>query len=109
MSSGVYQRGQDDEGVYGFLVEDIKREIRRSSRLVSVIWPSGSQASRAITLKIVFKVLSTDIHASEIKYFACYVYRTSLVKSADSVVFDMFCYVRLHFNEGWITENVFTH
>ncbi|KAG7465615.1 hypothetical protein MATL_G00155430 [Megalops atlanticus] len=34
MSSGVYQRGEEDEGVYGFLVEDIKQEIRRSSRLV---------------------------------------------------------------------------
>ncbi|KAL4613046.1 G2/M phase-specific E3 ubiquitin-protein ligase [Arapaima gigas] len=33
MSSGVYQRGDEDEGIYGFLVEDIKQEIRRSSRL----------------------------------------------------------------------------
>ncbi|XP_036398859.1 G2/M phase-specific E3 ubiquitin-protein ligase [Megalops cyprinoides] len=33
MSSGVYQRGEEDEGVHGFLVEDIKQEIRRSSRL----------------------------------------------------------------------------
>ncbi|XP_023656465.1 G2/M phase-specific E3 ubiquitin-protein ligase isoform X1 [Paramormyrops kingsleyae] len=33
MASGVYQRGEEDEGIYGFLVEDIKQEIRRSSRL----------------------------------------------------------------------------
>ncbi|XP_028846785.1 G2/M phase-specific E3 ubiquitin-protein ligase [Denticeps clupeoides] len=33
MSSGIYQRGEEDEGVYGFLVEDIQKEIRRSSRL----------------------------------------------------------------------------
>ncbi|KAM9708988.1 G2/M phase-specific E3 ubiquitin-protein ligase [Menidia menidia] len=32
-SCGVYQRGEEDEGVFGFLVDDIKREIRRSSRL----------------------------------------------------------------------------
>ncbi|KAG5857154.1 hypothetical protein ANANG_G00016110 [Anguilla anguilla] len=33
MSSGVYQRGQEDEGIHGFLVEDIKQEVRRSTRL----------------------------------------------------------------------------
>ncbi|XP_056282143.1 G2/M phase-specific E3 ubiquitin-protein ligase isoform X3 [Pseudoliparis swirei] len=32
-SCGVYQRGEEDEGVFGFLVEDIKQEIRRSARL----------------------------------------------------------------------------
>ncbi|XP_029972907.1 G2/M phase-specific E3 ubiquitin-protein ligase [Salarias fasciatus] len=32
-SCGIYQRGEDDEGVFGFLVSDIKKEIRRSSRL----------------------------------------------------------------------------
>ncbi|XP_051941411.1 G2/M phase-specific E3 ubiquitin-protein ligase [Hippocampus zosterae] len=32
-SCGVYQRGKDGEGVFGFLVDDIKREIRRSARL----------------------------------------------------------------------------
>lgn len=34
MSSGIYQRGEENEGVFGFLVEDIKREIRRSAQLV---------------------------------------------------------------------------
>lgn len=34
-SCGVYQRGEEDEGIFGFLVEDIKQEARRSSRLVS--------------------------------------------------------------------------
>uniref|UniRef100_UPI0037E8E79B G2/M phase-specific E3 ubiquitin-protein ligase n=1 Tax=Semicossyphus pulcher TaxID=241346 RepID=UPI0037E8E79B len=33
-SCGVYQRGEEDEGVFGFLVEDIKQETRRSARLV---------------------------------------------------------------------------
>ncbi|KAE8289557.1 G2/M phase-specific E3 ubiquitin-protein ligase [Larimichthys crocea] len=32
-SCGVYQRGEEGEGVFGFLVDDIKQEIRRSSRL----------------------------------------------------------------------------
>uniref|UniRef100_A0A4W6DIW6 G2/M-phase specific E3 ubiquitin protein ligase n=1 Tax=Lates calcarifer TaxID=8187 RepID=A0A4W6DIW6_LATCA len=32
-SCGVYQRGKEDEGVFGFLVDDIKQEIRRSARL----------------------------------------------------------------------------
>ncbi|CAJ1074868.1 G2/M phase-specific E3 ubiquitin-protein ligase [Xyrichtys novacula] len=32
-SCGVYQRGEETEGVFGFLIEDIKQEIRRSSRL----------------------------------------------------------------------------
>ncbi|XP_062863347.1 G2/M phase-specific E3 ubiquitin-protein ligase isoform X2 [Trichomycterus rosablanca] len=33
MSSGIFQRGKENEGVHGFLVDDIKNEIRRSSRL----------------------------------------------------------------------------
>ncbi|XP_075883846.1 G2/M phase-specific E3 ubiquitin-protein ligase [Nelusetta ayraudi] len=33
-SSGIYQRGEESEGVFGFLVDDIKQEVRRSSRLV---------------------------------------------------------------------------
>ncbi|XP_061843656.1 G2/M phase-specific E3 ubiquitin-protein ligase [Nerophis lumbriciformis] len=32
-SCGVYQRGKEGEGVLGFLVDDIKRESRRSARL----------------------------------------------------------------------------
>ncbi|XP_036006739.1 G2/M phase-specific E3 ubiquitin-protein ligase [Fundulus heteroclitus] len=32
-SSGVYQRGEENEGVFGFLVDDIKQEIRRAARL----------------------------------------------------------------------------
>ncbi|XP_047466672.1 G2/M phase-specific E3 ubiquitin-protein ligase isoform X5 [Mugil cephalus] len=32
-SCGVYQRGNENEGVFGFLVDDIKKEIRRSARL----------------------------------------------------------------------------
>ncbi|KAM9433646.1 G2/M phase-specific E3 ubiquitin-protein ligase isoform 1-T1 [Salvelinus alpinus] len=33
MSSGVYQRGKENEGIYGFLVDDIKQEVSRSYRL----------------------------------------------------------------------------
>ncbi|XP_054469569.1 G2/M phase-specific E3 ubiquitin-protein ligase isoform X2 [Anoplopoma fimbria] len=33
-SCGVYQRGDENEGVFGFLVDDIKQEIRRSARLM---------------------------------------------------------------------------
>ncbi|XP_066539581.1 G2/M phase-specific E3 ubiquitin-protein ligase isoform X2 [Hoplias malabaricus] len=33
MSSGIFQRGKEDEGVHGFLVDDIRQEIRRSSKL----------------------------------------------------------------------------
>ncbi|XP_008275350.1 G2/M phase-specific E3 ubiquitin-protein ligase [Stegastes partitus] len=32
-SCGVYQRGEENEGIFGFLVDDIKQEIRRSARL----------------------------------------------------------------------------
>nr|XP_046269770.1 G2/M phase-specific E3 ubiquitin-protein ligase isoform X2 [Scatophagus argus] len=32
-SCGVYQRGAENEGIFGFLVDDIKQEIRRSARL----------------------------------------------------------------------------
>ncbi|KAI3367481.1 hypothetical protein L3Q82_026203, partial [Scortum barcoo] len=32
-SCGVYQRGEEDQGVFGFLVDDIKQESRRSARL----------------------------------------------------------------------------
>ncbi|XP_041827269.1 G2/M phase-specific E3 ubiquitin-protein ligase [Melanotaenia boesemani] len=32
-SCGVYQRGEEEEGIFGFLVDDIKQEIRRSARL----------------------------------------------------------------------------
>uniref|UniRef100_A0A3P8VQS1 G2/M-phase specific E3 ubiquitin protein ligase n=1 Tax=Cynoglossus semilaevis TaxID=244447 RepID=A0A3P8VQS1_CYNSE len=32
-SSGVYQRGKENEGVFGFLVDDIKQEVHRAARL----------------------------------------------------------------------------
>lgn len=34
MSSGIWQRGKE-EGVYGFLIEDIRKEVTRASKLVS--------------------------------------------------------------------------
>ncbi|KAI5616452.1 G2/M phase-specific E3 ubiquitin-protein ligase, partial [Silurus asotus] len=33
MSSGIFQRGQEHEGIHGFLVDDIIKEARRSARL----------------------------------------------------------------------------
>ncbi|XP_055496646.1 G2/M phase-specific E3 ubiquitin-protein ligase isoform X2 [Leucoraja erinacea] len=33
MSSGLYQRGEENEGIYGFLAHDIKKEISRASRM----------------------------------------------------------------------------
>ena len=35
MSSGIWQRGKEEEGVYGFLIEDIQKEVNRASKLVS--------------------------------------------------------------------------
>ncbi|KAM9777959.1 G2/M phase-specific E3 ubiquitin-protein ligase [Neosynchiropus ocellatus] len=36
-SSGVYQRGNENEGVVGFMVDDIKMEVKRSARLKCVV------------------------------------------------------------------------
>ncbi|XP_056403323.1 G2/M phase-specific E3 ubiquitin-protein ligase [Hyla sarda] len=33
LSSGIWQRGNEDEGIYGFLVSDIKKEINRARKL----------------------------------------------------------------------------
>ncbi|XP_008101116.3 G2/M phase-specific E3 ubiquitin-protein ligase isoform X1 [Anolis carolinensis] len=33
MSSGIWQRGEDEEGFYGFLPEDILKEVNRAARL----------------------------------------------------------------------------
>uniref|UniRef100_A0A452S9Z7 G2/M-phase specific E3 ubiquitin protein ligase n=1 Tax=Ursus americanus TaxID=9643 RepID=A0A452S9Z7_URSAM len=33
MSSGIWQRGKEEEGVYGFLIEDIRKEVNRASKL----------------------------------------------------------------------------
>ncbi|KAG8449603.1 hypothetical protein GDO86_016301 [Hymenochirus boettgeri] len=33
LSSGIWQRGEEDEGIYGFLVCDIKKEINRARKL----------------------------------------------------------------------------
>ncbi|XP_005001439.3 G2/M phase-specific E3 ubiquitin-protein ligase isoform X1 [Cavia porcellus] len=33
MSSGIWQRGEEEEGVYGFLIEDIRKEVNRASKL----------------------------------------------------------------------------
>ncbi|MBN3277309.1 G2E3 ligase, partial [Polyodon spathula] len=54
MSSGVYQRGEENEGIYGFLVEDIQKEINRSSRLSNTLDTGESSAS-----------VSTEIVVSE--------------------------------------------
>ncbi|XP_078515543.1 G2/M phase-specific E3 ubiquitin-protein ligase [Lissotriton helveticus] len=33
LSSGIWQRGEEDEGIYGFLPNDIRKEVARSKRL----------------------------------------------------------------------------
>ncbi|XP_038612475.1 G2/M phase-specific E3 ubiquitin-protein ligase [Tachyglossus aculeatus] len=33
MSSGIWQRGKEEEGFYGFLIEDIRKEVNRASKL----------------------------------------------------------------------------
>ncbi|XP_066468208.1 G2/M phase-specific E3 ubiquitin-protein ligase [Tiliqua scincoides] len=33
MSSGIWQKGEEEEGFYGFLTEDIQKEINRAARL----------------------------------------------------------------------------
>ncbi|KAM4690079.1 G2/M phase-specific E3 ubiquitin-protein ligase [Rhinophrynus dorsalis] len=33
LSSGIWQRGEEDEGIYGFLVSDIKKELNRAQKL----------------------------------------------------------------------------
>ncbi|XP_020644109.3 G2/M phase-specific E3 ubiquitin-protein ligase [Pogona vitticeps] len=37
MSSGIWQRGEDEEGFYGFLPEDIQKEVNRAARLKCTI------------------------------------------------------------------------
>lgn len=34
MSSGIWQRGEEDEGVDGFLITDIRKEVNRAAKLV---------------------------------------------------------------------------
>uniref|UniRef100_A0A8D0GXH9 G2/M-phase specific E3 ubiquitin protein ligase n=1 Tax=Sphenodon punctatus TaxID=8508 RepID=A0A8D0GXH9_SPHPU len=33
MSSGIWQRGEEEEGIYGFLIADIRKEVNRAARL----------------------------------------------------------------------------
>ncbi|NXL26404.1 G2E3 ligase, partial [Setophaga kirtlandii] len=33
MSSGIWQRGEEDEGIDGFLITDIRKEVKRAARL----------------------------------------------------------------------------
>ncbi|XP_063804223.1 G2/M phase-specific E3 ubiquitin-protein ligase isoform X2 [Pseudophryne corroboree] len=33
LSSGIWQRGEEDEGIYGFLISDIKKEVNRAKKL----------------------------------------------------------------------------
>lgn len=37
MSSGIWQRGEEDEGIDGFLITDIRKEIKRAARLVRMM------------------------------------------------------------------------
>ncbi|XP_067847489.1 G2/M phase-specific E3 ubiquitin-protein ligase [Heptranchias perlo] len=50
MSSGLYQRGKENEGIYGFLAADIKKELRRASRMkCRVCKKRGASIGCAIT------------------------------------------------------------
>ncbi|XP_078089830.1 G2/M phase-specific E3 ubiquitin-protein ligase isoform X2 [Mustelus asterias] len=50
MSSGLYQRGKENEGIYGFLAADIRKEIRRASRMkCRVCKERGASIGCAIT------------------------------------------------------------
>ncbi|XP_063295486.1 G2/M phase-specific E3 ubiquitin-protein ligase [Pelobates fuscus] len=33
LSSGIWQRGEEDEGLYGFLLDDIKKEVNRAKKM----------------------------------------------------------------------------
>lgn len=37
MSSGIWQRGEEDEGVDGFLITDIRKEVNRAAKLVRMM------------------------------------------------------------------------
>ncbi|KPP80079.1 G2/M phase-specific E3 ubiquitin-protein ligase-like, partial [Scleropages formosus] len=75
MSSGVYQRGDEDEGIYGFLVEDIKREIRRSSRLV-ILQRTLSHSNKFSTIlsqhsAVMFYLLGHQAYSAALFFFRC--------------------------------------
>lgn len=36
-AAGLLQRGQDNEGIYGFLLADIRKEVARAKKLVSCL------------------------------------------------------------------------
>ncbi|XP_061486850.1 G2/M phase-specific E3 ubiquitin-protein ligase-like isoform X3 [Rhineura floridana] len=48
MSSGICQRGEDEEGFYGFLPEDIQREINRAARLKCTICKKKGASVRCV-------------------------------------------------------------
>lgn len=50
MSSGIWQRGEEEEGVYGFLIEDIRKEVNRASKLVSKLLYSLSVLEKSLVV-----------------------------------------------------------
>ncbi|PKU49508.1 hypothetical protein llap_217 [Limosa lapponica baueri] len=46
MSSGIWQRGEEDEGVDGFLIADIKKEVNRAAKLIT----QGIVSEQPVTL-----------------------------------------------------------
>ncbi|XP_041070757.1 G2/M phase-specific E3 ubiquitin-protein ligase isoform X4 [Carcharodon carcharias] len=65
MSSGLYQRGKENEGIYGFLAADIRKEIRRASRMLQ----------EAMSCSVLLPVNQTDrgdaLHRSKEKCRVC--------------------------------------
>lgn len=48
MSSGIWQRGEEDEGVDGFLITDIRKEVNRAAKLVrmkSLVFTRGKKVN----------------------------------------------------------------
>lgn len=50
MSSGIWQRGEEDEGVNGFLITDIRKEVKRAAKLVRNM-SLGSYKGKKVTFK----------------------------------------------------------
>ncbi|NXG20360.1 G2E3 ligase, partial [Grallaria varia] len=51
MSSGIWQRGEEDEGIYGFLITDIRKEVNRAAKLTCNICKKKGASIGCVTPK----------------------------------------------------------
>ncbi|XP_001368632.3 G2/M phase-specific E3 ubiquitin-protein ligase isoform X1 [Monodelphis domestica] len=51
MSSGIWQRGEEKDGVYGFLIEDIRKEVNRASKLKCCICKKNGASIGCVSSK----------------------------------------------------------